>query len=512
LLGGLLKKLVAAITLLATALLGVQPTSANVRDMSDSATLSWQVEESYGDTYSQVVISQKDSRGFWSDGNYCSEFGPGKVARFPQGASCDPTTYRGDILIQFSSLQAPVCLETSNNCLESVFATNAQGNRVMGKFLGYVSKDYWVPANPTLGNPLGVTAGIWQIPGVINSTGTDLYEVHLNMEGGMVAFKNGRQQNKFSLKNRQFNAGIRPVNATVSGDVATKNPNCGNCNALPADYSFGLTTILPESVMNWYSGRLQNADVVYQRVDSTYFRITVTGSPIEIPEFKGKIAKGQASDQLLKQFHWCQSNAPDCFGLYTNGYGNEATWTDFLDAWRPLVEDTATGSATVWTVRTVPVYFGPGGDRGFYNCTPKNRAAGIVSTNALMYNGMIPSFERGFFNYRVAGMHYEADGKTEFLGRYEMVMDEQLARCMFKFPRAPISATVTVSGEDGENVVATSLVNSSNGKLRLAAYNFTFSEKTIKIKLGAQGHLTCTKGKTTRYVKGSRCPAGFKRG
>ncbi len=480
--------------------------------MPNDSILSWKVDESYADTFSQAVISEKDSRGLWSDGNYCSEFGRGKVARFPQGASCDPSTYKGDILIQFSALQAPVCDETRRNCIESVFAINPQGQRVPGKFLGYVSTLNWVPANSTLGNPLGASAGIWQIPGVINSTGTDLYEVHLNMEGGLIAFKNGRQLGKFSLKDRQFNAGIRPINAAVSGGVATKNWDCTNCDQMPLEYRFGITTILPESIMNWYSGRLQNADVDYQRIDSTYFRITVSGQPMVIPKFVGKIARGAASEQLLKQFHWCQSDWTSCLGLYTNGYGNEATWTDFLDAWRPLVGDAATDSATVWNVRTVPVYFGPGGDRGFYSCTPKNRAAGIVSTNALMYNGMIPSYEKGFFNYRVAGMHFEADGKTEFLGRYEMVMDEQLARCMFKFPKAPLSATVTVSGDDGEKVVATSLVNSSNGKLRLAAYNFTFSEKTIKIKLTAQGHLTCIKGKTTRYVKSKTCPAGFKRG
>ena len=509
---GELKKTIATIFVLAAALLGVQPTLANVRDMPDGASLIWKVDESYGDTFSQVVISEKDSRGFWSDGNYCSEFGPGKLARFPQGASCDPKTYKGDILIQFSALQAPVCDEQSRNCIESVFASDSQGKEIRGEFLGYVSDLNWVPANSSLGNPLGAAAGIWRIPGVINSTGTDLYEAHLNMEGGLVAFKDGRQLNKFSLKDREFNAGIRPVNATVNGRVATKVWDCSNCTSLPKDYKFGISAILPESIKNWYSGRIQDADVEYQRMDSNYFRITVTGEPIEIPKFVGKIAKRDASEELLKQFHWCQSSATECYGLYTNGYGNEATWTDFIDAWRPLVKDAATSSATVWNVRTVPVYFGPGGDRGFYSCTPKNRAAGIVSTNALMYNGMIPSFQKGFFNYRVAGMHFEADGKTEFLGRYEMVMDEQLARCMFKFPKAPISATVTVSGENGENVIATSLVNSSNGKLRLAAYNFTFSEKTIKIKLGAQGHITCTKGKATRYVKGSRCPAGFKRG
>lgn len=491
---------------LATLALIAQPAVADVRDMAPDANLSWGIEESYWDSRSQVVISQNDR-----EAAYCTEFGKGKTAYFPEGASCDPASYRGDVLIQFSALHAPVCEAGGKNCLQEVFATGPDGKKVVGTFLGYTNPDSAVPANRTLGNPRGESSGIWQLPGVINSAGTDLYEVHLNMEGGIVPFKKGKQTGKFSLKDREFNAGIRPVKANTITTGVEKAP-CNNCTDLPADYRFGLTAILPESVMNWYSGRIQNADVVYQRVDSTYFAITVTGSPIEVPTFRGNIKRSDASSNLLKQFHWCEADWPDCWGVYTNGYGNEANWTDFLEAWRPHVKDTATGSSTVWTIRTVPIFFGGGETGNFYACAPKNKAAGIVSTNAMMFNGNVPKYEKGFFNYRVAGMHFEADGQTEFLGRYEFVMDEQFARCMFKFPRAPLSATVTVSGEEGETVVATSTVSSKGGKLRLAAYNFTFSEKNIKFKLNAKGFVTCTKGKTVRYVKGTKCPSGFKRG
>lgn len=505
-------KLKLLVGLLATLALVAQPAVADVRDMAPDSKLNWEVEESYGDSRSQVVISQQDRQGFWREAAYCTDFGKGKTASFPEGASCDPTTYKTDILIQFSVLQAPVCEAGGRNCLQEVFATGPDGQKVVGTFLGYTNPDSAVPANRTLGNPRGESSGIWQLPGVINSAGTDLYEVHLNMEGGVAEYKRGRLTQKFSLKDREFNAAIRPVKATVTPDGVEKDNSCTNCTALPADFNFGLTAILPESIKNWYSGRIQNADVVYKKVDSTYFAITVTGAPMVVPTFKASIRKADASNNLLDQFHWCQANINQCWGVYTNGYGNNANWTDFLEAWRPHVKDSATGSSTVWTIRTVPVFFGDGTDAGFYSCTPKNRAAGIVSTNALMFNGNVPKYEKGFFNYRVAGMHFEADGQTEFLGRYEMVMDEQLARCMFKFPRAPLSATVTVSGEKGETVVATSTVSSKGGKLRLAAYNFTFSEKNIKFKLNAKGFVTCTKGKTVRYVKGTKCPSGFKRG
>ena len=157
------------------------PAVADVRDMTPDAKLNWEVEESYGDTRSQVVISQQDRQGFWREAAYCRELGPGKTATHPAGASCDPTTYKGDALVQFSVLHAPVCDAGGRNCLREVFATGPDGTRVQGEFLGYVAADSMIPANQTLGNPLGMSSGIWRLPGVLNSAGTDLYEVHLNL-------------------------------------------------------------------------------------------------------------------------------------------------------------------------------------------------------------------------------------------------------------------------------------------------------------------------------------------
>jgi hypothetical protein len=380
--------------LLATLALIAQPAVADVRDMAPDSILSWGVEESLGDTSSSAAISVPDGKDFWKLAAFCQEFGKGKVARYPEGASCDPASYKSKSLVQFSLL-APVCSDGGKNCLESIFAVGPDGKKIKGKFLGYVDPKSAVPANRSIGNPRGISSGVWQLPGVLNSAGTDLYEVHLNMEGGLVEFNRGRQLDKFSLKNRTFNAGIRPVRAELTAAGVKKDFDCQDCNALPANYEFGLTAILPESVHTWYSGRLQNADVAYKRVDSTYQRITVTGTPAEVPTFRGKIKRAEASRNLLKQFHWCEADWPDCYGGYTNGYGNEGNWTDFLEAWRPHVKDSATGSATVWTVRSVPVFFGGAYTGNFYACAPKNKVAGIVSTNALMYNGNVPQYSQG---------------------------------------------------------------------------------------------------------------------
>lgn len=519
-----MKKLLLALFLVSS--LSLTPALADVKQMDPDANLTWGVEETYGSEISiggvSKRIKQTGNSEFWeSVADLCESFKPGSEPIFGQSGNCDPKSYKNDyVMVGFSVLNAPTCGGITRNCLEEVFATGPDGVRVQGIFLGYTQPERFVEANSEIGNPRGESSGVWQLPGVLNSAGTDLYEVRLNMESALAEYNKGKQVRKVNLKDRTFNAAISPVRGQVTTTGFKVDRTCSNCNGLPADYSFGLSAVLPDSNMTWYSGRISDADVTYKKIDKDYYRITISGNPMEIPTFRGYVKRADAPESLLKQFHWCESDWNECYGEYTNGYGISKNWTSFLEAWRPLVKDSATGNATVWTIRTVqPVFptFDQNGqivdstDGGFGGCVARGRAAGILSTNSLMYNGNIPEYVNGFFNYKVAGMHYQADGKTEFQGRYELVMDEALARCMFKFPKVPLSATVTVSGSKGETTVATTTVGTSNGKLRLAAYNFTFSEKNIKIKITAKGYITCFKGSLTKSVKGTKCPAGFKK-
>jgi hypothetical protein len=130
-----------------------------------------------------------------------------------------------------------------------------------------------------------------------------------------------------------------------------------------------------------------------------------------------------------------------------------------------------------------------------------------------------PEFKNGLLTYKVAGLHYAPDGKTLNEGSYDLVMRSDVARCLYGFSKAPISATVSVVGEGGENKVATTVVSEKNGWLKLAAYGFTFSSPTISVKLSQASApakkttITCAKGKLTKKVTavGPKCPAGYKK-
>jgi hypothetical protein len=98
------------------------------------------------------------------------------------------------------------------------------------------------------------------------------------------------------------------------------------------------------------------------------------------------------------------------------------------------------------------------------------------------YEGGSPSFQDGSLNYKVTGMHYMSDGTSLVTGTYDLVMRSEVARCLYGFSSAPISATISITGSE-QNLVATTIVSEKDGWLKLAAYGFNFSSPVIKIKV-----------------------------
>jgi hypothetical protein len=113
-------------------------------------------------------------------------------------------------------------------------------------------------------------------------------------------------------------------------------------------------------------------------------------------------------------------------------------------------------------------------------------------------------------------------------------MSSAVARCIYKFTAAPISATVSITSENGEANTATTVINEKNGWLKLGAYGFTFSSPTVRVKLTQEAaapaptpsasasatpvvakktSITCVKGKTTKKVTAvnPKCPTGYKK-
>lgn len=125
---------------------------------------------------------------------------------------------------------------------------------------------------------------------------------------------------------------------------------------------------------------------------------------------------------------------------------------------------------------------------------------------------------KGGSSYVVAGPHHLADGMTLFKGVYDLAIRSDAARCIYGFTDAPLRAEGTVTSADGTvQDISTESMTERDGSIRLGAYNFTFSEPTVKVKFtqtskkSSKKSVTCTKGKTAKKFMGSRCPKGSKK-
>jgi hypothetical protein len=116
-------------------------------------------------------------------------------------------------------------------------------------------------------------------------------------------------------------------------------------------------------------------------------------------------------------------------------------------------------------------------------------------------------------------------------------MRSDIARCIYGFSNAPIKAEISITSDEGEKKVATTIVNEKNGWLYLSAKGFTFSSPIINVKLSQEKEvvatptptptpsavakpaakksvtISCVKGKTTKKVTAvsPKCPAGYKK-
>jgi hypothetical protein len=191
------------------------------------------------------------------------------------------------------------------------------------------------------------------------------------------------------------------------------------------------------------------------------------------------------------------------------------------------VKDTATEVHTYWNLTSLQ-------NTSENKCmSDTSKLIGFVTTNAMAYSGTAPTWDGESLQYKVAGLHFLPDGKTLTSGSYDLAMRSDTARCLYGFTNAPISASISVTSADGEQKVATTVLNEKNGWLYLAAYGFSFSSPTIKIKLTQEKvkevaptpsptpsetkasvvkTIKCAKGKTVKTVKGAnpKCPAGYK--
>jgi hypothetical protein len=268
-----------------------------------------------------------------------------------------------------------------------------------------------------------------------------------------------------------------PRGAPTLGCSFRVDGQCAVIQDFNAETRVELKFNVPNDIGGWFSGRMKSPNIAIAKLNTDLNTITISAEPVEVAALGlvKNFKNFSATEKMWQQNH----------GAWSVGDGQRATGANpwqpdvfpFIEYYRKEVNDTAIGTNRVWKFMSI------GGGSGSRCLADKSKVLGIVTTNALGYAGESPQFKNGFLDYKVAGLHYARGGEELNLGVYDFVMRSDTARCLYGFSKAPLSATVSVTGGAGGKNVATTVVSEKNGWLKMAAYGFTFSKKTIKVKI-----------------------------
>lgn len=508
--------------------------------------------------------------------NFTSDNGKadGKVTKV---AICNTGSEDGCTYSVYSYYRAvlPVCVDASDiNCISEIFATDANGSKLaVGSAAVFPENNPQAFAgNKALNVPRGSGAALVSIAGAPHAGG-DKYLIKTTLSAkrtdDQTTFQTPRlsasitavkiiEGDFFDLATETNTAKYDRVGRIQVGSTQTKQgidarpsklcvaastTQCALPYSMPKEISFGFSLRLNTNLSGWLHGRMKNAVIDYSTANGVT-NLTVNANPISVPVVDVWSKSDDLSDAhvaaYLPQFwggeamHYPETTENRGLPIaesektregmknvsfkHINGSFSKSSMDNFL-LWLPIAKDRAAAMPTQWRLGTMT----ENGSGPVRECLDKEKTlAGVVTTNSTMYIDGPPVFEDGMLDYKVASTHYEADGVTLFKGTYELIMSSTVARCIYKFTSAPISATVSITSENGEANTATTVISEKNGWLKLGAYGFTFSSPTVRVKLSQEvvkpvalkkTTITCVKGKTSKKVTAisPKCPKGYKK-
>ena len=510
-----------------------------------------------------------------------------------------------------NSLTAYVILpncESANeaNCVEGLSVKSAKVSEGNAKWIKTI-KSQAFPADTSKELPAGSNWSLFEVPALAAAGEVSKFAVRVKVKfqkfpvvglksmdfsATVVPYAEGTTSSRDMEVYEWINPlGVKTVSGS-SGDskcVWSANGICGKETTFPKDARVKLTIHLGNYLTSWLHGRLTEPTVETTAITTTQNRLVVDAAPVTTPSASALISAADVSAEISSRFKDPSGYLPPGEISMMTSASEDGALRTFLN-FEKFFANKATSIADTWSFRSINpsslLNAGFAGFGGFASasdstglglaatkCLPQASSIlgaiagtnsttaliGMVTTNALTYESGPPKFEDGFLNYKVAGVHSNPDG-TDFIGKYDLVMDGAIARCLYGFgAKVPISATVSIVSTDAGSRVQSTLFKDDGNWIRLGAYGFTFSTPTLKIKLaqgGAAGpaspsepvkaavkeesapipkqevatnsttttsavgvkkvvtkSISCVKGKIVRKISGSnpKCPSGFKK-
>ena len=432
----------------------------------------------------------------------------------------------------------PLCdTPTSDWCISSVSFVTGDKNSVNAKFIRSINSPS-TQADQNLGLPKGGSISLWNAPGVKNLGGTETYAVYAYVQGSVGLQKGSFYPNDFrlmvlpySIKSGSYEAANEKIINYYGGSFGISTPltpkecawvevsACGLQEDFAPNTQVNVSLHIGNSLTGWLMGRLASPDISVTRLNDSQNILEVNAQPVQIPKIYVTTKYSTATPDLRAM----EPNRPSNeFGVGWT-LSNSLGLIDKLMAWKDLAKDSASGLVTTWSVASTSA------GSGSECLQSKSQLLGLVTTNAMAFEGQAPTFIDGELRYRVGGFHFNPDG-TVFKGSYSLAMRSEVARCLYHFSNAPVKATIQITSENGIQEVATTVMNEQNSWINLSASGFTFSSPVVKVKLTQEAPtplplsaastllpnkpktIVCRKGNQVRKVPSppAKCPAGFR--
>ena len=493
----------------------------------------------------------------------------------------------------------PVCDEIERvNCIVEVGALNDTGQQVKGQFANYFprkSQNGFTGA-PEKNVPSGGSPALFTFPG-LSHRGGNQFLVRVLLAGSGTARTNRAVIDRFEanivpvqIQSEYWHTGCSANNPTpqchetgwvnmqppgvnhpvwtIAGlgtnansiECAEESAFSGQCAVpfgFPSGNRFYMKLRLSRAITGWLHGRLSDP-VISITQSGMEEEIYVEGAPVNVPVvYKQNYWKEipVSLQNLYDPSTGCYRSPRDCTG-WSGFNSTDPTQRDSvrkvdpffsggnreLNLWSKYLGDKAYASVPTWSVRSLSSEEVNNANSCLGNIS---ELVGMVTTNATQYSPGPPSFDSksGALLYQVTSTHFTPSGEI-FLGTYDLVMRSDVARCLYDFSKAPVSAKIEILSEDGSPQVATTSLSEKDGWLHLAASGFTYSSPTLKVKLEQiqpaaptpvastpvteisvgvsktipraapiQKSITCVKGKTIKKVTAvnPKCPVGYKK-
>ena len=334
--------------------------------------------------------------------------------------------------------------------------------------------------------------------------------------------------------------GITSTAAVTNANCAwQENSLCGVEQEFNPNTKVEISFLVPNNLSGWLNGRLKSPEIKIEKHSSSLNRVVVKSLPADVPSASALVPYAETNEKMKELY---KPNVHALAGTFVQDHVASAGKRAFLylDAFENVLGNKASTKKSSWKIGSLSA-----GSLQPSNCLNRNdQFLGVVSTNAMIFDDGPPEFKENSFNYQVGGLHLNPDGSI-FRGSYDLSINSEVARCLYNFGNAPVSAEISVVSSSGERQLTSTLINESNGWINLGVYNFTFSNPSIRIKLiqdalspsptpspsmsisptptptptptaspvVKKSTISCVKGKVTKKVTAvkPKCPAGYKK-